>query len=44
MASDGATATATKSGAPDPLIGRVIAERFRIVRLLARGGLGKVFV
>jgi serine/threonine-protein kinase len=43
MASDGATATATKSGAPDPLIGRVIAERFRIVSLIARGGMGKVY-
>jgi serine/threonine protein kinase len=44
MASDGATATAVKSGAPDPLIGRVIAERFRIVSLIARGGMGKVYV
>ena len=43
MASDGATATATKSGAPDPLIGRVIAERFRIISLIARGGMGKVY-
>jgi serine/threonine-protein kinase len=43
MASDGATATATKSGAPDPLIGRLIAERFRIVSLIARGGMGKVY-
>jgi serine/threonine-protein kinase len=43
MASDGATATATKSGAPDPLIGRVIADRFRITALLARGGMGKVY-
>ena len=44
MASDGATATAAKAGAPDPLIGRVIAERFRIVSLIARGGMGKVYV
>src|SRR6185295_1924072 len=36
-------ATATKSGAPDPLIGRVIADRFRIVSLIARGGMGKVY-
>jgi len=43
MASDGATATATKSGAPDPLIGRLIAERFKIVSLIARGGMGKVY-
>ncbi len=43
MASDGVTATATKSGAPDPLIGRVIADRFRITSLIARGGMGKVY-
>jgi eukaryotic-like serine/threonine-protein kinase len=42
MASDGA-ATATKSGAPDPLLGRVIAERFKITELIARGGMGKVY-
>jgi len=41
--SDGQTATATKSGAPDPLIGRVIADRFRITNLIARGGMGKVY-
>lgn len=36
-------ATATKSAAPDPLIGRVIADRFRITSLIARGGMGKVY-
>jgi len=36
-------ATATKSGAPDPLIGRVIADRFKITSLIARGGMGKVY-
>jgi serine/threonine-protein kinase len=36
-------ATATKSGAPDPLIGRVIAGRFKVVSLIARGGMGKVY-
>jgi eukaryotic-like serine/threonine-protein kinase len=36
-------ATAQKSGAPDPLIGRVIADRFKIVSLIARGGMGKVY-
>lgn len=41
--SDGHNATATKSGAPDPLIGRVIADRFKIVSLIARGGMGKVY-
>ena len=34
--------TAQKSG-PDPLIGRVIAGRFKIVSLIARGGMGKVY-
>lgn len=37
-------ATATKSGAPDPLIGRVIADRFKIRSLIARGGMGKVYL
>ena len=39
-------AAATKdagSRAPDPLIGRVIADRFKIVSLIARGGMGKVY-
>lgn len=43
MASEGATATATKAGAPDPLLGRVIADRFKITELIARGGMGKVY-
>jgi len=29
--------------APDPLIGRVINERFKIVSVIARGGMGKVY-
>ncbi len=37
--SDGNTATAK----PDPLIGRTIAERFKITTLIARGGMGKVY-
>jgi eukaryotic-like serine/threonine-protein kinase len=37
-------AAATKSGAPDPLIGRVIADRFKITSLIARGGMGKVYL
>ena len=40
--SDG-QAAAAKSGAPDPLIGRVIADRFKITSLIARGGMGKVY-
>jgi serine/threonine-protein kinase len=43
MASDGVTANAPQSAPPDPLIGRVIAERFRITSLIARGGMGKVY-
>ena len=38
--------TAARDGgsrAPDPLIGRVIADRFKIVSLIARGGMGKVY-
>jgi eukaryotic-like serine/threonine-protein kinase len=34
---------AQRSTGPDPLIGRVIADRFRIVSLIARGGMGKVY-
>ena len=33
----------TKSGAPDPLIGRVISGRYKITSLIARGGMGKVY-
>jgi serine/threonine protein kinase len=40
--SDG-PATAMKEKGPDPLLGRVIAERFKIVELIARGGMGKVY-
>src|SRR3954453_9822617 len=40
--SDG-PATAMKEKGPDPLLGRVIAERFKIVSLIARGGMGKVY-
>src|SRR5688500_5166525 len=32
-----------ENGAPDPLVGRVINDRFRIVGLIARGGMGKVY-
>jgi eukaryotic-like serine/threonine-protein kinase len=36
--------TASKSaGPPDPLIGRVVNERFKISALIARGGMGKVY-
>ncbi|HSN98759.1 MAG TPA: serine/threonine-protein kinase [Candidatus Nanopelagicales bacterium] len=36
--------SASKSAAaPDPLIGRVVNERFKIVSVIARGGMGKVY-
>ena len=41
---DRASAAISKStGAPDPLIGRLINERFKINALIARGGMGKVY-
>jgi eukaryotic-like serine/threonine-protein kinase len=41
--SEAGHATAQKSGTPDPLIGRVIADRFKVTSLIARGGMGKVY-
>jgi len=35
--------SAQRSTGPDPLIGRVIADRFKVVSLIARGGMGKVY-
>jgi serine/threonine-protein kinase len=40
---DRAAAAISKGGGPDPLIGRVINDRFKIVSLIARGGMGKVY-
>ncbi len=37
------TAKPSSQSGPDPLIGRVVNDRFRIVSLLARGGMGKVY-
>src|SRR5437763_479191 len=42
--SDRASAAVSKAtGAPDPLIGRLINDRFKITALIARGGMGKVY-
>ena len=35
--------TPSSKGEPDPLIGRVINGRFKIVSVIARGGMGKVY-
>ncbi len=43
MGEGGATAEKPTAKGPDPLIGRVINDRFRIVATLARGGMGKVY-
>ena len=42
--SDRASAAVSKAtGAPDPLIGRTVNDRFKISALIARGGMGKVY-
>src|SRR5580693_3282066 len=40
---DRTTAAASKEAAPDPLLGRVINEKFKILGFIARGGMGKVY-
>src|SRR5260221_33124 len=40
---EGASALSKNSSGPDPLIGRVINDRFKISALIARGGMGKVY-
>jgi serine/threonine protein kinase len=35
--------TGSAQTGPDPLIGRVINDRYRIVAMIARGGMGKVY-
>ncbi len=40
---DGSAAFSKGTGGPDPLIGRVINDRFKISALIARGGMGKVY-
>jgi|CZKU01.1.fsa_nt_gi serine/threonine-protein kinase len=40
---EGSAAVSKGPGVPDPLIGRVINDRFKISALIARGGMGKVY-
>ncbi|WP_437996233.1 serine/threonine-protein kinase [Sorangium sp. So ce185] len=37
------SARGSRAAAPDPLLGRVINGRFKIVSVIARGGMGKVY-
>jgi serine/threonine-protein kinase len=43
MTERASAALSKSSGQPDPLIGRVINDRFKISALIARGGMGKVY-
>src|ERR1700736_2936935 len=43
MADRAQAAMSKSTGAPDPLIGRTINDRFKISALIARGGMGKVY-
>ena len=43
MAEPASTITGTSSAAGDPLIGRVINDRFKVLSVIARGGMGKVY-
>jgi serine/threonine-protein kinase len=43
MSERAATALSKSTGTPDPLIGRVVNDRFKITALIARGGMGKVY-
>src|SRR5580692_3253439 len=36
-------APSKQTGAPDPLIGRLVNDRFMVTSLIARGGMGKVY-
>ena len=43
MADRAQAAMSKSTGAPDPLIGRTVNDRFKIMALIARGGMGKVY-
>ncbi len=43
MPSDRPARTSNRPSAPDPMVGRVLADKFKIISLLARGGMGKVY-
>jgi serine/threonine-protein kinase len=43
MAEPVSTTTATSTAPGDPLIGRVINDRFKVLSIIARGGMGKVY-
>ena len=40
---ESAAAPPVKQSGPDPLIGRVVNDRFKVTGLIARGGMGKVY-
>jgi serine/threonine-protein kinase len=43
MTERSSAAVVKNTGGPDPLLGRVISDRFKITALIARGGMGKVY-
>src|ERR1700733_15306138 len=43
MADRAQAAMSKSTGAPDPLIGRLINDRYKVTSLIARGGMGKVY-
>jgi serine/threonine-protein kinase len=43
MSERAATALSKSTGAADPLVGRVVNDRFKVTALIARGGMGKVY-
>jgi hypothetical protein len=43
MAEGGAAAAKKTGSGPDPLVGRIFNERYKVLALIARGGMGKVY-